>query len=65
MESLTFENKRKCFGTREYSSRSGICRACPHFEDCGQSFLERKEAFKEYLYKQEKEKLDNDNQSSS
>jgi len=36
VESLTFNNRRKCFGTREFSRRSGICKSCPYFEECGE-----------------------------
>jgi len=26
--------KRKCYGTKEYSNTSGICRRCSDYEDC-------------------------------
>jgi len=29
------ENRRKCFGTREYSENCGICKGCPHYIKCG------------------------------
>jgi len=29
------ENRRKCYGSREYSENCGICKGCPHYIKCG------------------------------
>ena len=49
--------KRKCFGTTEYSKICGICKACHNYEECGKvqprrknvmSRTERNRVFKDY-----------------
>lgn len=28
------QSKKACFGTKEWSNNSGICKGCEHKEDC-------------------------------
>jgi hypothetical protein len=34
--------KKACFGTKEWSQNSGICRRCEHKEECGKIENNRK-----------------------
>jgi hypothetical protein len=34
-EELEQQNLKDCFGTKEYSKNSGICKKCKLKEDCG------------------------------